>query len=373
MHRRAPRVAFTLVELLVVIAIIGVLVALLLPAIQAAREAARRAQCQNNLKQIGLGWLNHESQQKHFPTGGWSGNWTGDPNRGFGKDQPGTWTYNILSFIELQNLHDLGKGQDSASTGYVDAMITMHTTPVETYICPSRRQVKVYQAYWPTIRPSSLQSRLQAIGRESGISKTDYAANAGDSYHTASQSFGGVSFWAPNNYQETEPGGRIPPQFSTWEARCSDDTSQYFQSGVSFYRSEIELQQITDGVSNTYMVGEKFLPTDAYEGTGGGSSSPGFDWGENQSMYSGYEWDNHRGAWNRNYSGNSEAAIESYQPEADRPGVVPFPEVKFGSAHPAAFNMVFCDGSVHSLSYDIDHVTHANLANRTDGIPTEIP
>ena len=121
------------------------------------------------------------------------------------------------------------------------------------------------------------------------------------------------------------------------------------------------------------MVGEKFIPTDAYEGTAGGSGTPGFDWGENQSMYSGYEWDNHRGTWNRYFSGNSASTIETYQPEADRPGVTPFPEVKFGSAHPGAFNMVFCDGSVHSIQYDIDYVTHSYLANRQDGNAVKIP
>jgi prepilin-type N-terminal cleavage/methylation domain-containing protein len=131
---------FTLVELLVVIAIIGVLVALLLPAVQAAREAARRSQCGNNLKQLGLGLHNYHDTFKAFPlgarTGGWNGGW-------------GTSFYvRLLPFVEQAPLHDAWpfthKGYTERNEGYGPGNPLLRGTPVDirnlmlsTYRCPS--------------------------------------------------------------------------------------------------------------------------------------------------------------------------------------------------------------------------------------------
>src|SRR6187455_2381937 len=129
--RQVPRrPAFTLVELLVVIAIIGILVALLLPAIQAAREAARRAQCVNNLKQISLGGQLHHDVHKHFPTAGWSWAYVGEPDRGAGARQCGGWIYNTLPFIEETAIHDMGKGL--AGSALNTTLTDMTRRPVST-------------------------------------------------------------------------------------------------------------------------------------------------------------------------------------------------------------------------------------------------
>ena len=127
------RHGFTLVELLVVITIIGILIALLLPAVQAAREAARRAQCSNNLKQIGVAANLSVEKFGYFPTGGCYWFSAGNPDLGSGPMQPGGWVYNILPYMEQMPLHDLGAGP---RRGKPAAALQRVQTPLSWMMCP---------------------------------------------------------------------------------------------------------------------------------------------------------------------------------------------------------------------------------------------
>lgn len=136
LHRKeasTDRRAFTLVELLVVIAIIGLLVTLLLPAVQSAREAARRSQCQNNLKQLGLAAMNLESAHGHFPSGGWD--WDRAPtfeadNPLVGEKQQAGWGFQLLPFLEES---DIWKSEPRIAIA----------APINAFFCPSRREPQI--------------------------------------------------------------------------------------------------------------------------------------------------------------------------------------------------------------------------------------
>ena len=129
-----------------------------------------------------------------------------------------------------------------------------------------------------------------------------------------------------------------------------------------FYRSEIKLSQITDGTTNTYLVGEKYIRPTCYDGSSNSSDLVAFTWGDNQSAYVGFEWDNHRVAYNPRRL--PRLPEDYYQPKQDTIGDENYG--RFGSAHAAGMHMAMCDGSVHFISYDIDATTHRWLANRRD-------
>jgi prepilin-type N-terminal cleavage/methylation domain-containing protein len=213
---------FTLVELLVVIAIIGILVAMLVPAVQMAREAARRTECGNNLKQFGVAANQHLSVHNFFPTGGWGRRWIGDPTRGFDAGQPGGWLYNLLPYLDKAVLHDRG-----------DASMTQ--TPIPEALCPTRRRVALYPfdstgANFVNLSMSSLTQ----------CNKTDYAANVG-----------------------TGTGVESPGPSSL--SQGSQMTAQSGGNGVIFQCSQVTAEAMQkDGLSNTILIGEKSMDPSFY-------------------------------------------------------------------------------------------------------------
>ena len=336
------RHGFTLVELLVVIAIIGILIALLLPAVQAAREAARRSQCINHLKQMGLGCLNHHDTHGHFPTNGWGWDWIGLPERGFDKRQPGGWVYNILPYIEQQTVHDMARLSISFAGGASPqvtnqeyspekkrALARMIQTPIPVHGCPSRRSHIPYP---------HLEEAPRLVGNENrptSVVRTDYAINYGST-------IGGGQY---DNVPTSLALGDDPAY--AWPPWLKEDPPQ----GIAFMRSEIAMRHVADGTSNTYLIFEKYVRPEDYK--------TGKDGGDNENMYCGHNNDNGR------------YIHVSLVPTQDRPGLRSSAHI--GSAHASAWNVVFCDGSVHSLSYSIDSEMHWRLGTRADGLPIELP
>ncbi len=317
-HKRG----FTLVELLVVIAIIGILVALLLPAVQAARESARRTQCTNNLKQIGLAFQNHHDVHKAFPTGGWGWNWSGDPDQGFGEQQPGGWVFNILPFVEQQAIYDLGSGQTGAQK------MADHRQRLESHVkalhCPSRRQ--------PQLLPTPYQ--MNDADYAPRVAKTDYSANCGD--YPRNECSSGCAVGGPG------------PGWTVGTPLPSPPPTPLEETGISYRTSRVTTADITDGTTHTIAVGEKYLEPRRWQS--------GTDSADNESMYTGYNNDVFRSS-HANY----------FPPRKDTVGVVPPPT--YGSAHQSNFYAVFCDGSVRGISYNVEQSIFANLGNRQDGQP----
>ncbi|TWT33723.1 Type II secretion system protein G precursor [Posidoniimonas corsicana] len=324
--RITSRSGFTLVELLVVIAIIGVLVALLLPAVQAAREAARRSQCKNNLKQLTLAMLMHQDTHSSLPSGGWFGQWLGDPDRGFGKNQPGGWIYNILPYVEEQQIRDMGAGL--TDRGKWPVFQQRDQMPIGMMNCPTRRGPNPYPNDQGHAAFNSRRSPYHA--------RADYAANAGDVRYL-------------ENYVVSILGTKRTPE----QVLAADNWPQKLNwtSGIIASGTTIPLRAVTDGVSKTYALGERNINTNNYE--------DGHEHGNDWSMYCGLQDDLARSTYH--YAPDD----ESRTPIQDTPGL-DF-EDRFGSAHPGGCHMSFLDGSVTMIAYDIDPEVHRRNGHRSDG------
>ena len=319
--KRLERPAFTLVELLVVIAIIGILVSLLLPAVQSAREAARRTQCFNHLKQLALAAHSHHDAQQFLPSGGWGYRWVGDADRGFGTSQPGGWTYHLMPYIEETSAHQLGAGGSAIEKKQAAEQLV--STPLSWMHCPSRRPAQRY----PHLPSTALSNRPYNPGID-GL-RTDTMMDVAFGDYAAC---GGTSSSGVQTGPTTLDGEESYPWFDT-----------ELLDGISFARSEVALRRIEDGTTHTYLYGEKNVMPDFYlTPNGPGNAQP---------LYIGYDPDTHR--WTHDL------------PHRDTPGAQ-F-DYHFGSPHSAGFHMAFCDGSARAITFDVDPMVHRLLGNRRDG------
>jgi prepilin-type N-terminal cleavage/methylation domain-containing protein len=347
------RLAFTLVELLVVIAIIGILVALLLPAIQAARESARRSQCQNNLKQLGIASHMFHDTYKFLPSAGWGDWWVGCPDQGMGERQPGSWAYQLLGFIEETNRAGMGRGfKCDKSPASLAAIGEMVSTAVPVFYCPTRRAAQPYPHGPRDIRnynPPPLAG------------KSDYAGNVGDVPYVG-KDVGPDSLADYDDYKWSQSGPAIVAFANNYAAKFSRAPCSTGHTGVVFQRSTISFRQITDGTSHTYLYGEKNIQDEFYED--GGALN------DDQSMYNGWDKDNIRSTAITLLPNGTMVSSASFPPAPDTE--TPDQNTQqyqfaFGGPHSGGWQAVFCDGSVHFLPYDMEVLIHRDLGNRQDG------
>jgi len=336
---------FTLVELLVVIAIIGILVGLLLPAVQAAREAARRMQCSNNLKQIGLAFLNHESAYQYLPKGPYDG----DPSLpGMQYDEavgqyegstccnaahPNGWShwFKILPFIEATNVYNLARfdlppihagrppdynGEDSVARALIS-----------TYYCPSRRA---------------------PIGYGTGVfGRCDYAGSAGFYQGEVHENWGDVP---------AAPLGMLPRRNERTRENFGNMGGRKGALCWSAQGAKRRLSEFTDGTSNSIVAAEKHLPV----------SRQGADGGDNE------RWNN--AGWDEcvvRYHFPPKSDLDRSLPATGTPaafnGAGTVWRRYFGSSHTGGLNYVRGDGSVQFAGFNVDALTWMNLCVIDDG------
>ncbi len=330
------RVAFTLVELLVVIAIIGILVGLLLPAVQAAREAARRMQCTNNLKQLALAFHNHHDTFRSFPTGG---------QEVTGSRYLIGWPGRIMPFFEQQNVRNR---IDTMITGFNTNVTVGSTTVTATaldWIQPWRLLAAPHNGGDP-IFESPIPSFV--------CPSSELGTQSPDAWNTATPDIRAI-YQAALHYRAN--GGAATVAL----VQGSQGRHQWYnRSGLMFPECKTTFASITDGSTNCIMLGE----TSSAKGRALNSRS----WGSIQPWTWGYY---------------------AYPPSATRGWlfldhkIVTYPinysgafftnETPFTSQHPGGAMFAMCDGSVQFISQTIPLPLLQNLATIADGQVATIP
>ena len=363
-RKNTKAAGFTLVELLVVIAIIGILVALLLPAVQAARESARRMQCGNNLKQIGLAILNFNDTYGHFPSAGTNSTdfWTDPDVAVTAKRERYGWGFQILPFIEEQALYDIGKAAqaDYRPTEIVPSLgQAIVEVPVAAYTCPSRG---------PRTCAITSDATVVSLGDYAGLMFGKYMGNQWD-----------------NSYNYDSLSGK-DYMVLTWQGILSKG-AHYNGTEYEYWWEPVGMRKLTDGTSHTIAVMEKAAYIGKYNVSG--------TWSENWSEADGWVHNAHQSTM-RNVSGDG-GLVYATLPSGGKggagrtqqgqgPELVPdtaefvdgnrrsepdYEDQGFGSPHVAGIMAVFGDGSVRSISYDIDQEPGGvlyRLGARNDGL-----
>lgn len=321
------RLAFTLIELLVVIAIIAILIALLVPAVQKVREAASRTECQNNLKQLGVALHNYAGVYKHFPPGGMSA-----PGLGYGA----SWLAHLLPYVEQDALFkdfDLtGKFGPNIGVCYFNGWGHSHNSAllkgkfVNVYFCLTSNLGRV-GLIGITPEPGPL-----------GIARPSYCGIAGADDHPTTKDYDS-------------------------NTDIHNSTGKRSFGGVLISNKTISFRSITDGTSNTMMVGEQSDSCVDTDGTLRDCRSDfghGFAMGPEQNANNQRDWNIttirygiNTKAWNLKGIGDPVYAC-------NRPLL---------SVHPGGTNVLMADGAVKLLLMDIDLQTLKNLANRDDSNP----
>jgi type II secretory pathway pseudopilin PulG len=319
-----------LIELLVVIAIIAILIALLVPAVQKVREAAARTQCTNNLKQIGLAIHDYHDSRKALP-----------PDRiamGYA-----TWAVLILPYLDQGPAYNLWNIQKRfyEQSGPVGSASDPCPINIPVYFCPSRRSVP---SVFSQPMPKAADLAAGGVARPGGLS--DYACNGGTNGSDGAlvEAGGWLTSPANVNLDSTSPVQPLGTLCLSW-------------------RSQTNFLSITDGTSNTLLVGEKYVAATDLSGqvaTDGSVFSSGN--GQENSF--------------RRFVGNNGATppvLRPLVPTRADPGPnangTAWADKAFGSWHTDICQFAFCDGSVRALSTSIPATTMQLLGVRNDGQP----